>query len=494
VDPSQGVPLLASAVVGGLVVHLDRFWIRDLRSVWGEPLEVRLGRDVTALVGPNRSGKSTVVRGLVAALAPDLEFDPARELPAGRPDAVPEVTLRFIGRYDGHGAVEDRTVTWMSGQRVVQGGGEVDGPVVHAGPEDTPTDVVARLLHLADPGGLVGDLERALATVLPDLGEVRLDGARVVVRDRAGFDVPTASGVRAATAMGLARHLAMRGIEPAATVIEHPEAWLHPAAQEATRDGLEALAVETDAPVVITTESPFLTPRGPRSRVVALAKDPAGRTRFVGAADGDEPQAPLLGGLFRDPGFGAVLDRTSRIPSDVAAVLIVEGGTDEAYLRAAARALGRERLLDDLVIDPAGGAMAAALRAIVLRAESEVPLLVLLDNDDPGRRAKDTLTSRFGFDNRRQVTTYAEVVPDHPVGTEAEDVFAWRFVERFVAEQGDHAIRGKRLLRRDEWHFDLSQSAKSAFVAWVDEHVRPEHLERWATLLDVLAERLGLEG
>jgi len=474
-------------------VHLDRFWIRDLRSVGGEPLEIRLGRDVTAVVGPNRSGKSTVLRALTAALAPDLPFDPQRERPSGRGDeVVPEVTIRLVGRHDGEQRSEELTVTWVRAQRTVRPPDARTGPVVIAGVTDTPSSMLARLADLVETETLADDLRVAMLPVLPDIAEVRIGGGAVQVTDRAGFEVERDSGVRAAAAMGLAAHLARRGVDLAAIVIEHPEAWLHPAAQETVRDALEALAVETDAPVVITTESPFMTPRGHGSRVVAVAKDDAGHTRFVGAARGDEPHAVLLGGLFRDPGFGAVLDRSSRLSSDTTAVLIVEGGTDEAYLRLAAGALGRSGLLEDLVIEPAGGAMAAALRAVVLRAESDVPMLVLLDNDDPGRRAKETLTSRFGFDNRGQVTTYAEVVPDHPLGTEAEDVFDWRFVERFVAEFGDHAIRGKQVLRRDEWHYDLTTAAKSAFVGWARENARAEHLERWGGVLDVLTERLGL--
>ena len=183
-----------------------------------------------------------------------------------------------------------------------------------------------------------------------------------------------------------------------------------------------------------------------------------------------------------------------RIPAGVAGVVVVEGGTDEAYLRIAGRVLGRQADVDRLAIEPAGGALPAALQAVVLRAETDLPVLVLLDNDDAGRRAKQTLTSRFGFANRTEVTTYAEAIPDHPLGAEAEDVFDWRLVARFVEEYGEEAIRGKRLLRADEWHHDLSLAAKSAFVGWLEEHARAEHCARWDAVLDLLGERLGANG
>ena len=183
--------------------------------------------------------------------------------------------------------------------------------------------------------------------------------------------------------------------------------------------------------------------------------------------------------------------RSDGAGGNVVGVVVVEGGTDEAYLGIAAQALGRAEDVARLAVEPAGGALPAALQAVVLRAETDLPVLVLLDNDDAGRRAKQTLVSRFGFTNRTEVTTYAEVVPDHPLGTEAEDLFDWRLVERFVEEMGDEAIRGKRVLRADEWHFDLSLAAKSAFVGWVREHAGPEHCARWGALLELLAERIG---
>src|SRR5690606_34003397 len=102
--------------------------------------------------------------------------------------------------------------------------------------------------------------------------------------------------LRAAFGAALAAHLVRRAADLPGVVIEEPEAFLHPAAQESLRDELLEVAVAADSPVVITTESPFVLPRTAESRVIAIARDTIGRTDVVGGAAGDEPQAALLGG------------------------------------------------------------------------------------------------------------------------------------------------------------------------------------------------------
>jgi putative ATP-dependent endonuclease of the OLD family len=290
-------------------------------------------------------------------------------------------------------------------------------------------------------------------------------------------------------ALGLALHLSELGSPAVAVVVENPDAFLHPAGQEEIAALLLHVAERTGAPVIVTTASPFAIPREPQAMVVALARDAGGRTGVIGAAQGDATQARLLGGLLGDSGLAAVLDRHGRVPPDARGVIIVEGGTDEAYLRTAAVTLGREQVLTDVVIEPSGGAMGAALAAIVLRAEVDVPLLVLLDHDDAGRRARRTLVSRFGFDRAREVVTYADVYEGHPAGVVAESLFDQDLVRRFVRERGRSASQGERTVH-GLTHVELTSSGKAAFVGWLATHVQPQHLERWDALLDLLAERL----
>lgn len=486
-------------------MRLDMVRVSEHRTVFGDPVELQLGLAVTVLVGPNLAGKSNLARALACALDARVPFDLDRERPTTRPGVVPTVELFHRDRTHGRPDAVTVTVSWPEGHRVVdvrpaQGAGRVTAPELEGRPvlawaSDRPADVLARLadeLAGTDPVALAGDLLPTVQRILPEAASIDLPdgvGGAVVVRDTTGFPIAD-HAVRATFAAALAAHLVRQGVELTGVIVEEPEVFLHPAAQELLRDEFLEVGVAAEAPVLFTTESPFMIPRDPDVRVIAIARDPVGRTRVVGTAAGDEPQASLLGGLFRDGGFAAVLDRTSRIPPQARGVVVVEGGTDEAYLRLAGALLDRADLLGRLAIHPAGGALPAAMHALILRAETDLPVLVVLDNDPEGRRARDTLVSRFGFTNRTEVTTYAEVVPDHPLGTEAEDLFDWRLVARFVDELGDASIRGKRILRADEWHHDLTLAAKSAFVAWVEEHARASDCTRWAAILDVLDERL----
>ena len=465
------------------------FSITDLRSVWGPPLQIRLGSELTVLVGPHRSGSSNVAWALGVALDAREGVRPGRDLPGRVDDPAPSVDLY---RADGTTA----TVSFHPGQGQRSATGPLpDGPVVRCRVDDSPRDVLLRVsgaLDLDDEAvraSLEATLTDTLRHVLREVAGVQVDARGMVdVLDEQGWPLPLAQ-VRALTAMGAALHLHQQGTPPAAVIVEAPEAFLHPSAQEDAAALLLEVARTTSAPTLVTTTSPFVIPRSPTVRVVALARDLVGRTRVVRSATGDEPQARLLGGLLRDAGLAAVFDRVARVPADARGVLVLEGGTDEAYLRTAARILGREHVLEGLIVQVAGGAMAAALESILLRAERRVPVLVVFDNDEMGRRARDTLTSRFDFDRRTQVTTYAEVIRGQPPGVEAETLFDVDLVRRFVAEQGPGASNGEEWLET-VWHVNLTGSGKAAFVGWLEEHARPEHLERWSDLLDVLEERL----
>ncbi len=472
-----------------------RLAVRDLRSIWGAPLLLELGELVTVLVGPNRVGTSNLAWAVALTLDPDRPFRPARDLPRGRPHAEPSVEVvaadgrRGTVRFDRDRGTREVTGTPPSGH------------VVYSRIEETPRDLLraaarAGSLELSSTeerrlleARLVATARRVLAEV--EQATVDDDGA-VRLQDDLGAELPVPL-CRATVALGTAVYLAERGTPPVAVVVEALDAFLHPAAQEAVVALLLDVAATSGAPVVVTTTSPFAIPRTGAARVVALGREDGTRTVVVGAASGDAAQARLLGGLLRDAGLAAVLDRLGAIPTGTRAVLFVEGGTDEAYLRQAARTLAREDVLEGVEIRPSGGAMGAVLGAVVLRAEVSLRVLVLLDHDDPGRRARDTLVSRFGFDRGTEVLTYADVFDGHPLGVEAETLFDVDLLRRFVREQGRSASVGEHVTHGLP-HVDLSPSGKSALVGWLDAHVGPQHLRRWDALLDVLEELLGGTG
>ncbi len=467
-------------------MHLTQARITDVRSVWGPPAEVPLGSRVTVLVGLNRSGTSNVAFAIAASLDPHRRFHPDRDLPRGR-RGRPRVEVVAA---DGGRA----TVTWDpdDGRREVEGSLE-EGRSLLCRVIDTPAEVLAQAdldLEVEDTREQLAEVIAATAqAVIPEVADAEVaPTGEVEVHDDLGSSIPDPE-VRAIVTMALARHLALEGDPPAIVVIESPDAFLHPAGQGVVAALLVEVAGEIGAPVLVTTTSPFVVPRVEEAAVVGVARDAMGRTAVVGSAAGDQTQARLLGGLLHDPGLANVLDRVGRVSPDTRAVLIVEGGTDEAYLRRVAERLGRAELLEHVEVRPAGGAMAAAMSAIVLRAELEVPVVVLLDHDEQGRRARDTLTSRFAFDRSREVVTYADVYDGHPRGIEAETLFDLALLRRFVGERGRGVSHGEMTIDGIP-QVDLTASGKSAFVDWLTDHLQVEHLDRWSALLDLLEERI----
>ena len=205
------------------------------------------------------------------------------------------------------------------------------------------------------------------------------------------------TGVRGGLIVAMLQHLAVSSRRSILFAVEEPESFLHPAAQEALRDDLESLASRQDVSVLITTHSPYVISRQPDAQVVAIRKDHEGRTVVHDQRRGDEPMQQALSGLFRNSLFAGFLDHTARAHPDERAVLVVEGDTDEDWLRRAAEVTGRSDLLDGLTIDAAGGAMAAVARALLLHATSEHPVAVLFDNDADG---KQCMTMMKGFNEK----------------------------------------------------------------------------------------------
>ncbi len=468
-------------------MHLDQARITDVRSVWGPAVAVPLGRHVTVLVGLNRSGTSNVAFAVAAALDPTIRFRPGRDLPRGR-GGSPRVEL-WVG---GAGRA---TVSWDpgDGQRHVEGRLQ-EGRALLCRVDDRPRDLLDGVgIDLEDPAkreALAEVIVGIARRVIPEVAEVEVASSGVVeVRDDLGSLVPVPE-VRAIIALAIARYLAAEDDPPAVMVIESPDAFLHPAGQGIFARLMVEVAAEVAAPILVTTTSPFVVPRVAEAMVVGLVREATGRTTVLGSAAGDQTQASLLGGLLHDAGLADVLDRVGQVSPDTRGVLIVEGGTDEAYLRLVAERLGRTEVLEGIEIRPAGGAMGAAMSAVVLRAELDVAVVVLLDHDEQGRRARDTLTSRFAFDRGREVVTYADVYDGHPRGIEAETLFEVRLLRRFVQERGRRVSNGERTVDGIP-HVDLTSSGKSAFVGWAQEHALPDHLERWNALLDLLAERFS---
>lgn len=477
--------------------------IHDVRSVWGEPLEIPIGECVTVLVGPNRAGATGVLFALAASLDPAITFVSERDRPFGLTHltANPQVRWRLDNQSETAGWDRD------GGHHSQPPGAGVAASVVYAPVEATTATLLdnARVAidHVSGVGTGRSNVAEAILTVaqqiVPEISHVEIidgdqppadGGARVVLHDDHGAVLPEPQA-RALVALGIAQHLSAVPGTCRLVAMEAPEAFLHPAAQERLARVLTDVAERTGVRVVIATTSPFVIPRHASTSVVAIARDGQGCTRSVGTALGHQPQAALLGGLLRDEGFAGVLDRASRVAEGTRAVLVVEGGTDEVYLRSIAAKVGRAGVLDDVHIWPAGGAMGVALTAIVLRAEVATPVLVLLDHDEAGRRARDTLVSRFGFVRSLHVVTYADVFDGVPQGVEAETLFDLEFMRTFVAQHPRSVTRGERR-EHGVTTVTLTASGKSAFVGWMRDHFDAEQAGAWPAFIDLLGARVAV--
>ena len=297
------------------------------------------------------------------------------------------------------------------------------------------------------------------------------------------------TGIRGGVLVALLRYLAEQSRRSIVFAIEEPEAFLHPGAQEGLRSDLLELAARADCTVIATTHSPYLIPADIDAKVIAIGKDLDGRTHIADEARGDEPKTQVMSGLFRDSGIAAVLDRALKIPLDARAILFVEGWTDLQYIQCAAGAAGRTELIKGMVIWPTEGTFRLIAEAVLTRAQTDLPIVVLVDSDKPGMEARKLLTgSRFRFNKSRQVVTYTagyRKPPSFPL--EAEDLFPAELTEQFIQTVGAATNLNREPevcpnIKRRRW--DLTPAGKSRFVEFLSEELKASHTRRWITLLD----------
>jgi alkylated DNA nucleotide flippase Atl1 len=173
--------------------------------------------------------------------------------------------------------------------------------------------------------------------------------------------------------------------------------------------------------------------------------------------------------------------------------ILVEGGTDEDYLRVAAEICDRPDLLDGLEIEPCGGVTPLVERALLLRAQNAGPLLALFDKDVNGRAGKDQLINKFKFD-KQQVFTYGEFVDGNPDGIEAEDLWPQALLEGFVDTYGEITVLAEKVFHPQlkAWHYGFNAAGKTAIVGYLRENASGQDAERFVRLLETMRTRLGL--
>lgn len=343
--------------------------------------------------------------------------------------------------------------------------------------------------------GLVGGIfpEITAATLIPEVPTVEQTLSSVEIR--LGDLVPTkltekGTGVRGAVLLSMLQYLAEESRRSLVLAVEEPEAFLHPAAQEAIRSELEQLAARSDVSVLTTTHSPYVISRRAEASVTELRKNGEGFTECARAARGDDSRAELLGSLFRDPALSAVIDRSLCIPTTAVAIVITEGYTDDLFLRLVLEANGHAELLDGFVFVPAGKAEKVVLQAIAARAASSAPVIALLDSDDQGRAARDKLKA-FQWSTTRDIVMLGEwpgACASHP-DVEIEDLLPLSAVEKLIAKIGE----GKAI---DGWrgcdptpHRSYSSSFKDEAISTLESFLPKSDVGGMLWLAELLVQR-----
>ena len=179
----------------------------------------------------------------------------------------------------------------------------------------------------------------------------------------------------------------------------------------------------------------------------------------------------------------------------VRTIEVVEGEGDQRSLQLVAERSGRPELLADIHIQPAGGTKRIVAQAIVAKAAAKgKPVLVLLDNDEPGRLARKDLKEKFQFQNNRELLSYADVFPKHQQDFpyEAEDLFPPELLEDFVTEHGNSVVDGTKRRPDGAFHYDLGASSKELLGTHLAASLTPAHLDLWLALIERIRKELGL--
>lgn len=340
--------------------------------------------------------------------------------------------------------------------------------------------------------------EMSDVNLVPSVSSIDQTLSEVAVHLRDAVETPLAAkgtGVRGGVMVAMLRYLAENSRRSMIFCVEEPEAFLHPGAQEELRDDLEALAERSDVTLLITTHSPFVISRDPKASVIAITKNGHGQTLSTGSAAGDEPRASLLGDLFRDAALPDLMERVDRLPEDALAFLIVEGDTDEGFLRIAATKAKRKDLLDGIAIIPSGGADKLVTQALLTKQLTDRPILTLLDYDEIGKDAANRL-AKLGFQNKKEILSYRAVFKGSGdlTGLEAEDLWPDHLHESFVAKHGKDVLAEQKRIGKDGiWHYGYTKAGKELIGDYLKKSVKQSDTDRWVELMKMVRELLEID-
>ena len=265
-------------------------------------------------------------------------------------------------------------------------------------------------------------------------------------------------------------------------LLDEPGMSLHPLAQRDLSAFFESLSEANQ--IIYTSHSPFLVDadRLERARKVYVA------------ADGTTKATPdLRHQEGKDEQAGAAYAVHSALNLSVAESLLlgcnpvlVEGASDQHYLTAIKVMLisgGKIRPARELVFPPSGGAKTARVVASILTGRDERLPMMLLDDDEPGRRMKNQVTSTLYAQSPERVLSIVDYVDFE--GAEIEDLFP----PEFLADELD------RIEREPEVTLADTIQPGVPFVAQVENWAQSQSVnldEYWKVKLAIRAKRRAL--
>ena len=337
--------------------------------------------------------------------------------------------------------------------------------------------------------------EIAAATLVPELPSVAetLSSVDVQLGDLVTTQlIDKGTGVRGAVLVSMLQYLAEQSRRSLVLAVEEPEAFLHPAAQEAIMEQLEELATRSDVSLLVTTHSPYVLSRRADASITELRKRPDGVTSKAARCAGDQSRAELIGSLYRDAGMAGVLERALTIPAGTRAVVITEGYTDGEFLRFACEAAAREELLDGVHIISADGAKRVVFQAILARSATEKPVIAILDHDDQGRAAISKLED-FGWAKNKDLVTLAAWPDKCRKGHDAEieDLIPSSLWEDVIKRVGELEAIDSKQKCDGKWHFQLSTTGKREALAILPGLMKPAHTRPLVWLAEEINARIA---
>ncbi|WP_226022230.1 ATP-dependent nuclease [Halomicrobium salinisoli] len=303
------------------------------------------------------------------------------------------------------------------------------------------------------------------------------------------------TGVRSALIQMIMAFIADASRRSIIFAVEEPEAFLHPERHEELGHNLESFTSQSDISLLVTTHSPFILTNNTSAAVFTASKTGDGRTqvkteRVRQLAINNAKN--LLTGADNIPETTDIIDS---INDECNGILVVEGWTDKSFLETAAEVSGLDSPLRDLHIIDSEGANEAMKDAVVMKSVygDEKPVFALLDDDEHGKSAYSTLTSKLGFQSGSEVLTYREWQPRKGADVEAEDLFSTSIIDAFIDKYGESAIDGWKKRNDGRKHIEISSSAKGDFATWVGENADQDDCEMWIGCIQDIRNGMGLD-